>query len=90
MIKTEGLSTEQRLARSQHAKNLQDDELLTDILNEMEDRWLRAIANSVPEAAEKRELAYTMLYGIKQFRAELTAAINDAYVIESREVSDGD
>lgn len=84
-------SKEERLARAHHAKNLLEDEFLTEMLDNIEDRWIRAWANSKPKDADGRELAYNRVQGVKEFRAELFAVMSDAAVIESRDGdNDGD
>lgn len=80
----EKLTKEQRAARGAHAKQLDSDPLLNELMDKLEDRWLKSIANSKPNEAESREAAYTMLFGAKSFRAELRALINDAALISDK------
>lgn len=89
MRKFEGLSKDQRLARAKQAEALLSDELLNDVLERIETQWLEAISNSAPSDVDKREMAYTMLYGAKRFRAELRAIANDFVMTMKPEVNDG-
>jgi len=49
---------------------------------------MTAISESVPSETDKRELAYTMLYGAKRLRAELLALVQDAAVLRHKSGDD--
>lgn len=83
-------SVSERVAEGLHANNLLEDPVLNDVLDRIENNWLQAIVNSTPSDGDKRELAYTMLYGAKRLRTELKALIQDAQLLISRrEDNDG-
>lgn len=83
-------SASERVAAGLHAKNLLEDPVLNEALDHIEGSWLQAIANSAPSDADKRELAYTMLYGAKRLRTELRSLMQDAQVLMARsEDNDG-
>ena len=84
MLKVSDVSKERRIARGIRAEALMTDEVLQDVLQELEDRWLQAIVTSTPKEVDAREQAYRMLYTAKQFRAELLALLNDAKVLSMK------
>lgn len=78
------LTPQQKIDRAAHAKRLIEDELVVEVLGKMEADYTTAWKNTGARDTEGRELAWTMVKAVEQFRKEFTALMQDGQIEASR------
>ena len=72
--------------RAEHARRLLDDELLTEVLDGIEEAAISAWAATAMNAVEHRELAYHSLKASRRVRDTLKGVVDNGLVAASRAI----
>lgn len=82
------LTPDRREARAREAKALLENPLLVEVFSTMEENYVTAWRNSPVEHAAQREILYTHLTALDEFRRKLKDLVGDGEIVVSEQRAD--